>query len=101
MSAMQQRNEVQELANNNLKLQNEYYKTDAYLELAARRHFNKAAAGETLLIVPKQVALAHSIDVPKPKTSSAILIDATKDSGTSLQHNFNAWLNFLFHRTNN
>src|SRR4051812_17397913 len=49
MSAMQQQNEVQQLANNNLKLQNEYYKTDTYLELSARRHFNKAAPGETLL----------------------------------------------------
>lgn len=98
MSAMQQENEVRQLANNNLKLQNEYYKTDTYLELAARRHFNKAAPGEKLLIIPKEVSMKHSIEVPKPKTSSQILTEATKASDSSLQHNFNAWLDFLFHR---
>jgi cell division protein FtsB len=98
MSTLRQQNEVRQLANNNLKLQNEYYKTDTYLELAARRHFNKASPGETLVIVPKDVALAHSIDVPRPKSATDILNDATKDSGSKLQNNFNSWLDFLFHR---
>lgn len=101
MSAMQQQNDVQQLANNNLKLRNEYYNTDAYLELAARRHFNKAAPGEKLLIVPKNVALAHSIDVPKPKTASDSIDETAKASGSSFQRNFNAWLDFLFHRQAN
>ena len=100
MSTMQQENEVRQLANTNLKLQNEYYKTDTYLELAARRHFNKALPGEKLIIVPKEVALSHTIAMPKPKTASAIIIDSTNDSGSSLQRNFNAWLDFLFHRKN-
>src|SRR3978361_1084363 len=50
ISAMKQENDVQVLANNNLKLKNEYLNTNEYLELAARRHFNKAAPGEKLLI---------------------------------------------------
>ncbi len=98
MSAMQQQNDVQALANNNLNLKNEYYKTDAYLELAARRHFNKAAPGEKLVIVPKEIALAHSIDVPKPKTTAENIRETSEASGTSFQRNFNAWLDFLFHR---
>ncbi len=98
MSTLRQQNEVRQLANNNLKLQNEYYKTDTYLELAARRHFNKAAPGEKLVIVPKSVALAHSIDIPKPKYAADILNNDIKDRGSSIQNNFNAWLDFLFHR---
>jgi cell division protein FtsB len=98
MSAIQQQNDVQGLANNNQKLKNEYYTTDAYLELSARRHFNKAAPGEKLLIVPKEVALAHSIELPKPKTAAENLNDTIKASGPSLQRNFNAWMTFLFHR---
>lgn len=98
ISALQQVNDVQQLKNNNLKLRNEYYKTDTYLELAARRHYNKALPGEKLIIVPKTIAMAHSIDVPKPKTATENITEAKKASGTSLQRNFNAWLNFLLHR---
>jgi len=98
ISAMQQQNEVQQLSNNNLKLQNQYLNTNEYLELAARRHFNKASPGESLVIVPKNVALAHSIDVPKPKSSDQTLAEVAKTSGSNAQRNFNAWLNFLFHR---
>ena len=98
ISSMQQVNDVQELANNNLKLKNQYLNTNEYLELAARRHFNKAAPGEKLLIIPKEVALAHSIDIPKPKTADDHIAETVKASGSSAQHNFDAWLNFLFHR---
>ena len=98
MSAMQQQNDVKELENNNLELSNQYYNTDTYLELAARRHFNKAAPGEKLIIVPKAVALSHSIDVPKPKTAADNITDTVEASGSSFQRNFNAWLDFLFHR---
>jgi cell division protein FtsB len=99
ISAMQQVNDVQQLANNNLKLKNQYFNSNEYLELAARRHFNKAAPGEKLLIIPKEVALAHSIDVPKPKKASDVVTDTAKASGSSAQHNFDAWLDFLFHRS--
>ena len=57
ISAMQQQNEVQQLANTNLSLENQYYNTNTYLELSARQHFNKALPGEQLVIVPKEVAL--------------------------------------------
>jgi cell division protein FtsB len=98
ISAMQQQNDVQQLTNNNLKLQNQYYNTNEYLELAARRHFNKAAPGETLVVVPKSVAMAHTIDIPVAKTQDQTLNEAVEASGSSFQRNFNAWLDFLFHR---
>ncbi|MDB5182641.1 MAG: hypothetical protein JWO47_425 [Candidatus Saccharibacteria bacterium] len=99
ISAMQQANDVQQLSNNNLKLKNQYLNTNEYLELAARKHFNKAAPGEKLLIIPKEVALAHSIDVPKPKSADDTIKETAKASGSSAQSNFDAWLNFLFHRS--
>ena len=98
ISAITQQNEVQSLANNNLKLKNQYFNTNEYLELAARRHFNKAYPGEKLVIIPKEVALAHSIDVPKPKTAADSAAETVEASGSSMQRNFNAWLDFLFHR---
>jgi cell division protein FtsB len=98
ISVLEQQNEVAELENNNLKLKNQYFNTDAYLELAARRHFNKALPGETLLIVPKEVALAHTIDMPVPKSSADVATDAVERSSGKLERNFNAWLDFLFHR---
>lgn len=98
ISAMQQQNNVQTLSNNNLKLKNQYLNTNEYLELTARKHFNKAAPGETLLIVPKEVALAHTVEVPKPKSANDTIVETAKASGSSAQKNFNAWLNFLFHR---
>lgn len=100
LSALQQQNDVRKLANNNMKLKNEFYTTDTYLELAARKHFNKAAPGEKLLIVPKQIALKHSIAVKEPDNSFKSAEAAVEAGGTSFQRNFNAWLDFLFHRQN-
>jgi cell division protein FtsB len=94
ISTMQQQNEVQQLENNNLKLKNQYLNTDQYLELSAREHFNKAAPGETLLIVPHSVALAHSVDLPKPQP-----IATPQSTESWYERNFNAWLDFFFHRS--
>lgn len=101
LSELQQKNDVQKLANENLKLRNQYYATDDYLELAARKHFNKAKEGEKLMIVPKEIALAHSVETTPLKTSFDSTKLAEKASGNSADKNFNAWLNFLFHRGNN
>lgn len=73
----------------NQRLQNEYYKSDAFLELAARRQFNKAASGEQLMIVPKEVALAK---VPAlPDTSNT---DKEADADQNLS-NWQLWFQFL------
>src|SRR5690606_18810253 len=57
ISVMRQENEVKRLANSNMALSNQYLETDQYLELTARRQYNKALPGEKLLVVPKAVAL--------------------------------------------
>jgi cell division protein FtsB len=97
MSAMQQKNEVSKLKNSNLALKNQYYETDQYLELAARRQYNKGLPGEKLLIVPKSVALAHTVEVkiPQPEVKNA---SALENEGPWYESNFNAWLEFLFRR---
>lgn len=98
ISRLGQENDVKQLENNNLKLKNEYYNTNQYLELTARRAFGKAAPGEQVLIVPKEVALAHTVNIQKPKTSIA----QAKQPGTkpAYQKNFEAWIDFFLHRTN-
>lgn len=95
ISKLEQQKQVQELENNNLRLRNEYYNTDQYLELAARRQFGKAAPGEKLLLVPKSVALAHTTDLPAPEKQAT---QKPQPHKPTYQKNFEAWLDFFFHR---
>jgi len=97
ISELQQQNQVGQLQNNNDKLRNQYLQTDQYLELAARRDFGKAAPGETVLIVPKNVALAHTIAIPKPATLNQA---DTQIHQPTYQKNFQAWIDFFLHRQN-
>ena len=93
ISRLSQENDVQQLTNNNLKLKNEYLNTDQFLELAARRQFGLGAPGEKLLIVPKSVALAHTVEPPsKNKTKT------TEAPKPAYQRNFQAWIDFFLHR---
>jgi len=93
ISTLAQENSVVKLQNVNSKLRNEYYRTDEFLELAARRQFGKAAPGETLHLVPRKVALAATNTLPntddKPKTQT--------DTRPTYQKNLESWFNFFFH----
>jgi len=76
-------NEIQEIENQNLALQQAYFKTDEYLELQARDKLNKAMPGEHLLILPK--------------TASAEADDASSSSkSVDSSTNFEKWMRFLF-----
>jgi cell division protein FtsB len=94
ISELTQQNDVGKLENTNLKLRNEYYKTDQFLELAARRQFGKAAPGEAVYIVPKSVALANSADL----TSTKVAEKNTIASKPFYQENLESWVNFFFRR---
>lgn len=59
ISVLEQEVKLGEVLEENQKLTNEYYKTETYLEIAARKQFNKAFPGEKLMIVPKSVALKN------------------------------------------
>ena len=63
ISVLEQKVKLDELAVENQKLMNEYYKTDAYLEIAARKQFNKALPGEKLMLVPKALAIQKVSDL--------------------------------------
>lgn len=92
VAKLKKENDVRQLENQNLKLKNEYYNTDQYLELQARKQFGRAAPGETVLLVPKSVAMAHSVDVPMPKS------DESPGEQSENKSNFQAWLDFFLHR---
>jgi cell division protein FtsB len=95
IAQLDQQNKLQELTNSNLSLRNEYYKSDTFLELTARKQLGKGAPGETLLLVPKSIALVYAKEIPettvKPQTS-------LPDDRPSYQKNFSEWMDFIFHR---
>lgn len=94
---LQEQNKVQKLQNETQKLRNEYYKTEEYKELSARRLFGKAAPGERVYIVPKEVALSK---VTAPKQQQAV--EQLQQNPVTLpkyQQNVQDWLDFFFHRT--
>ena len=94
IAELQQQNAVKQLANENLQLQNAYYNTPQYLELAARQDFGLAAPGETVLIVPRSVAIAHTVTLPQDQTANA----ATKvPKQSALHRHFQAWIDFFTH----
>jgi cell division protein FtsB len=63
IASLQQQNSVLELENQNTDLQNKYYTTDQYLELAARQSLGLAAPGE-------KVMLKRSHEVRQPRLNS-------------------------------
>ena len=93
ISAIKQQNSLQQLQNDNLGLQNQYYNSNQYLELSARQNFGLAAAGEQELIVPDQVAMAYTVNLPGPAKP-----DAVKAAQPAYQRNFESWVDFFLHR---
>ncbi len=93
IAQLQQENSVQQLKDDNLKLQNEYFNTNQYLELSARQNFGLGAPGEKLLIVPTNVALAHSINL-----ASTAQAATAANKLPFYEQNLQAWLNFFRHQ---
>jgi cell division protein FtsB len=90
---LQKTNDVKRLENANIELTNEYYKTSQYLEVTARQNLGLAAAGETVLLVPKDVAMAHTVSMPAEKTAGT-----SNESLPFWQRNFRAWMDFFLNR---
>jgi len=71
------------------KLKNNYFRSDAFLDIASRKQLSKGLAGEKLIIVPKSVALSY---IPADSTKTSVSSDAqTKPNSTSIQK----WLKFI------
>jgi predicted PurR-regulated permease PerM len=96
ISTLKQQNELQKLQNENLSLQNQYYNSNQYLELSARENFGLALPGEKEIIVPRQVALTYTVNLP---ALTSISISA-KAKQPTYQSNFESWVNFFLHRPN-
>lgn len=95
IAIMEQQNEVRRLQNQNLELENKFYETDEYLEMEARRHFGKALPGETVWVVPREVALRYVTEPTRVAAEEA----ETAQVPSGARANFNAWLDFLLHRS--
>ena len=85
-------NEVKRLENANLELTNKYYGTSQYLEVTARQNLGLAAPGETVLLVPKDAAMARTVPEPVEKQPTPV------ENLPFWQRNFRAWMDFFLHR---
>ena len=94
ISTLNQQNELQKLENGNLALNNDYYQSDQYLELAARQSFGLGAPGEKEIIVPESVALSYTTAEPSDDK------EAQQAKPPAYQQNFQSWVNFFMHRQN-
>lgn len=77
-----------ELENQKLSFNIEYYKTDAYLDLAARENFNLKSPGEKVVYVPRA-----QITDPEESTDTA-----EGQNNIDSASNVDQWLYFLFGR---
>ncbi|MDK2899005.1 MAG: hypothetical protein PWQ10_192 [Patescibacteria group bacterium] len=78
---------IAELDTENAKLQQRYYKTNEYKELAVRENLGLASPGESVLILPENSKVAKEVD------NDAIIITPIQVVETS---NFGQWMNFFF-----
>jgi cell division protein FtsB len=90
ITSLQQQVAILDQQTQNQKLINEYYKTDAYLDLAARKYFSKAAPGEKIIIVPAEVANTYIVKIPDSQKNAASIKKVPK-----ILQNLTAWGNFL------
>lgn len=91
ITSLSQEVAIQQQTNDNQRLKNEYFKTDTFLELAARRYFLKSLPGEKMYAVPKEVALSYV----KPVTLSPAEIAKNKQQHSLFIKNWQSWINFF------
>lgn len=81
---LKQEVELEDLRNENLKFQQQYYRSDEFLELSARQRLGKASPGEKLIILP----------------DSREVVDTTAQSDEASRapaaSNLTQWLEFFF-----
>lgn len=77
-----------ELEVETLELENEYYLSNEYQELAARKYQNKKLPGETMIYLPANSATA--------KTKHQTTTEEVDGGETDERTNFQQWIAFLF-----
>jgi len=78
---------IAQLDTENAKLEQRYYQTDEYKELAVRERLGLVTPGESVLILPPNSEEAKDADKTRTVVSSA--------QETTIS-NFRQWMNFLF-----
>ena len=95
VSVLKQQNAVLELQNQNADLENKYYETNQYLDLAARQNLGLAAPGEQVLIVPNSVAMKY---VDSSIVRNQAPAPAVVDKPSKYVKNVEDWRDFLLGR---
>jgi len=95
ISVLNQQNDVLQLENQNAVLQNQYYQTNQYLDLAARQNLGLAGPGEKVMLVPKAVALKY---VDQSLITKASTQATTADNRSKYVKNLETWRDFLLGR---
>lgn len=78
---------VAQLDTANAQLEQRYYKTNEYQELAVRERLGLATPGESVLILPENSQAVLDADAAASNTSSVKIATIS---------NFGQWMNFLF-----
>lgn len=89
LMSQQREKALLELEVDTLELENEYYRSTEYQELAARKYQNKKLPGETMIYLPPNSEAAMNKHKQTPTDSDNPTIDTTLS-------NFEQWLAFLF-----
>jgi hypothetical protein len=84
---MQQKVSVAEIELQTQKAKNQYYGTDYYLDIAARKQLSKGSPSEKLIIVPRNVAVAQ--------LPAGVATTATTVSPASTLPNIRKWQLFI------
>lgn len=93
---LEQENKISKLTNDNIQLQNSYFETPQFLDIAAREHFGLASKGETVLVVPDNVAMRFTVDPGSNEAQKEI--NMPDKAQPVYQQNFQAWMDFFLHR---
>jgi len=99
IAELKQQNTVIDLQNQNTDLQNKYFQTNEYLDLAARQNLGLAAPGEKVLIVPKNTAMKY-VDSSITSSNSSSSNATASDHRSKYVKNIEAWRDFLLGRKN-
>jgi cell division protein FtsB len=93
ITVLQQEVDLLNQQTKNQQLINEYYNSNAFLDLAARKYFGKADPGEKLILVPSAVSQQYIHPLPSNTATSG-----QSKSKPQFIVNWQAWINFFLHR---
>ena len=82
---------VAQLDTENAELEQKYYQTSEYKELAVRDYLGLVTSGESVLILPENSDEVEAIAAEEASSSTTSTTPTTSDSS-----NFSQWLSFLF-----